>query len=148
MIDEKDFGKRLAEAISEKGFAQNEFAQLVGSTPGSIWNYQTGKSWPSLSLAIKMADALEISLDDLVGRDQFAGHMNKQNLRHEQVALINVLEEVKKVSPDIYKIGCKSMKQSFCALLNQHYSAHEPQALYPSGEMTKVSEDSAPYVAE
>ena len=52
----------------EKRFSQSQLARKAGLTVTAIANYEQGISKPSFEVLIKLADALEISIDELVGR--------------------------------------------------------------------------------
>lgn len=45
---------------------QKELAEKVGLSRKTIVRYETGKTVPSILEAYKLADALEVSIDDLV----------------------------------------------------------------------------------
>lgn len=71
--------KRLLEARSRAKLTQTELGELIGSTKAAISSYeQTGKNKngeekrkiPSLETAIKLSQALNITLDELCGIDK------------------------------------------------------------------------------
>lgn len=61
-------GQAIQKARKSKGYSQTKVATLlgVGQTTVSFW--ETDRYMPSLMLAISLADVLEISLDELIGR--------------------------------------------------------------------------------
>ncbi len=54
----------LKEFREEKGLSQTELGNRVGLKQSTISQYEKGSRRPNLSMAKKLADALEISLDD------------------------------------------------------------------------------------
>jgi putative transcriptional regulator len=55
----------IAQIRKQKGFTQMKLAELVGVNRFHISRIERGKSSPSLKLLMKIADALDVSLDDL-----------------------------------------------------------------------------------
>lgn len=64
-----EFSKRLKEFRLAIGCTQEELATLLGITTRGYRNYELGAREPNLSFLIALADRLNISLDDLVGRE-------------------------------------------------------------------------------
>ena len=61
------FGQRLARFRKARGMTQAALAAQVGTHPGYIPLLEGGhRANPSMDLCIKLADALHVSLDDLV----------------------------------------------------------------------------------
>lgn len=54
----------LKESREKKGLSQTELAKRVGLKQTTISQYENGSRRPNLSMAKKMADALDISLDE------------------------------------------------------------------------------------
>jgi len=54
----------LKEFREEKGLSQTELGNRVGLKQSTISQYEKGSRRPNLPMAKKLADALEISLDD------------------------------------------------------------------------------------
>jgi transcriptional regulator with XRE-family HTH domain len=61
-----DFGSILKSLRSEKGFSQEAFASKIGVHVTNLSKYERNLSIPSLEVAKRMAEVLEISLDKLV----------------------------------------------------------------------------------
>ncbi len=61
------FGKRLAEVRKEKKMSQDEVGKLVGVHGAVIGRYEREEVKPSIEVATQLAEALEVSLDYLVG---------------------------------------------------------------------------------
>ena len=63
-----EFGKRLREARIQQNKTQQEMADLIGVALQSYQRYEQGDREPSLSMLITLADVLEVSTDELLGR--------------------------------------------------------------------------------
>lgn len=59
------FGKRLLEARKKKGISQEDMARQLGTKGPAIGRYERDEMKPSIEVASKMADILEVSLDYL-----------------------------------------------------------------------------------
>ncbi len=62
-----EFGKRLMEVRKEKKLSQDELAKMIGVHGAVIGRYERDEVKPSVDMATKIANALDISLDYLVG---------------------------------------------------------------------------------
>jgi len=61
------FGKRLTEVRKDKKMSQDEVGKLVGVHGAVIGRYEREEVKPSIEMAKHLAEALEVSLDYLVG---------------------------------------------------------------------------------
>jgi transcriptional regulator with XRE-family HTH domain len=69
-----EYSRRMKEARLKKGINQKELAYLVGVSPGSISAYEKaddapGSKTPPVDVAYKIANALDVSMDWLCGKD-------------------------------------------------------------------------------
>lgn len=67
-INMNDFKFHLRKCRTSKNMTQAELAKESGLTPDWISHFETGKREPSFRNLIKIADALDVPLDDLAGR--------------------------------------------------------------------------------
>ena len=65
------FCKRLREVRMKRSFTQQALADAIGVALRSYQCYEQGTREPSLSLLVALADALEVSTDYLLCRDEF-----------------------------------------------------------------------------
>ncbi len=65
------FNKRLREIRMKRGFTQQKLADSVDIALRSYQCYETGTRAPCYDLLIRLADTLDVSLDYLMGRDEF-----------------------------------------------------------------------------
>lgn len=61
------FGERLLGVRKSKKISQDELAKKIGVHAPVIGRYERNEVKPSIEVATKIADALEVSLDYLVG---------------------------------------------------------------------------------
>ena len=67
MIDTIGLGKRIADARHSKGLTQKDLACLVGVTAQAVSKWERGGSCPDISILDEVADALNVSVSDLLG---------------------------------------------------------------------------------
>lgn len=67
-----DFGSILKNLRSEKGFSQDVFASKINIHVTNLSKYERNLSIPSLEVAKRMAEVLEISLDRLAHGENMA----------------------------------------------------------------------------
>lgn len=66
-----NFGQRLLDILDEKGMTRADLCRLTGLKSGHLVPYiKDANRSPKLSTAIKIADALDVSLDYLAGRTE------------------------------------------------------------------------------
>ncbi|KAA1246525.1 helix-turn-helix domain-containing protein [Aquimarina sp. RZ0] len=64
------FAERLQELRKKNKFSQEELAKQVDIHVNVLGRYERGDSNPSIEVATKLADALTVSLDYLVGKTE------------------------------------------------------------------------------
>jgi transcriptional regulator with XRE-family HTH domain len=62
-----DLGKRIAATRAQRGLSQGLVARRAGTDPSYLSRIETGKVHPTVRTALRIAAALRISLDDLLG---------------------------------------------------------------------------------
>lgn len=91
-------GQRLTEIRKQKGLSQAALGKIIGTSGDVIGRYERGDIKPSIEVVLNIAQALEVSLDYLVG--QTAMEIDQQALsRLEDIS--NLPEEEKGI---IYKV--------------------------------------------
>lgn len=65
------FKKRLSDERKNAKLTQTEMAERLGIKQPSYIRYENGTSEPSLETLAKIADILEVSVDFLLGRQNF-----------------------------------------------------------------------------
>lgn len=61
-----DFGKFLAELRKEKGLTQVELAERLNVSDKAVSRWETGKNYPDIGLFVSIAEALDISVSELL----------------------------------------------------------------------------------
>ena len=84
MIDYIVIGKRIQEFRKQKGWTQAKLAELASVEPSNISHIERAATKLSLPTLIQIANALEVSLDELV-------YDNLKKCDHVSVARINDL---------------------------------------------------------
>jgi transcriptional regulator with XRE-family HTH domain len=87
------FGKRLLDARKRKGVSQDELAQHLGTKGPVIGRYERDEMKPSIEVAAKMAELLDVSLDFLVGKTDVLIDSK----------ILNRISEIQKLSADEQK---------------------------------------------
>ncbi len=65
------FNVRLREMRMNRGYTQQRLADELGIALRSYQCYETGTRTPNYTLLVHVADILDVSLDYLLGRDDF-----------------------------------------------------------------------------
>lgn len=61
------FAQRLKEAREERAMSMDDLANKIGISKGSIWKYEQGLREPKVSACIKIANALGVNFDWIIG---------------------------------------------------------------------------------
>jgi len=64
------FGKKIFEVRKSKGISQADLAKMIGTQAPVIGRYEREEAKPSIEVATKIANVLEVSLDFLVGNTE------------------------------------------------------------------------------
>ncbi len=67
-----------------KGFTQEEMAEKMEVSRQSVSKWENGEAVPDLSKVIKIAELLEVSVDELCGRETINKIETNQNIKAEQ----------------------------------------------------------------
>jgi|ERR1051326_867602 transcriptional regulator with XRE-family HTH domain len=60
-----EFGPRLRRARDRRGMTQAQLADAIGAYPSQISNYENGEKVPEGETMVALADALDVSLNEL-----------------------------------------------------------------------------------
>lgn len=84
-------GARIRKWRESQDLTQPQLADLLGVSVGTLKNYLSGNTAPTLDKVIRLADLMEISIDELVGRP---GHASSdQRLRDAQRQISDLQRE-------------------------------------------------------
>jgi transcriptional regulator with XRE-family HTH domain len=85
-----DLGNNIVQLRKQKNMSRDDLGKEVGTSGAIIGRYERNEMSPSVELAKKIADALEVSLDYLVGSSAFTVKDKKMMHRLE---LLEKLED-------------------------------------------------------
>ncbi|MFY0256474.1 helix-turn-helix domain-containing protein [Chitinophaga sp. 30R24] len=88
-----NIGKIIADLRDKKSWSQTDLADKSDVSRVMIGKYERGEALPSIDAAKKIADALEVSLDYLVG-EGINAHFDKKTLK--RLEELELLEDDKK----------------------------------------------------
>ena len=63
-----DFARRLHDLREVRNLTQAELGSRAGMSAAAISHFETGQRAPSLESLVRLADALQVSTDELLGR--------------------------------------------------------------------------------
>lgn len=66
-VVQSHFVRRLVEARENVRWSQSDLARVTGLQPAAVSHFETGQRLPSLVNLVKLANALQVSIDWLVG---------------------------------------------------------------------------------
>ncbi len=66
VLDGKTIGKRIREWRKARGVSQEELGNAINSCQNSIHRVETGKRLASLDMLVRISNALDVSLDELL----------------------------------------------------------------------------------
>ena len=67
---ENQLAERLQKLRETRRLTQAELGRKAGMAAASVSHFETGQRTPSLDSLVKLADALDVSVDTLLGRSQ------------------------------------------------------------------------------
>lgn len=73
------FAEKIQRIRKKKGWSQGELAKRIGTSAPIVGRYERGEITPSIEVAAKIADALEVTLDHLIGNTDM--ELDKETLR-------------------------------------------------------------------
>ncbi len=74
-----DFGDNMMLIRKKKGLSQADLGRMIGTSGDVIGRYERGDITPSIEVVSKIADALEVSVDYLIGKTKM--QLDKQTLK-------------------------------------------------------------------
>lgn len=64
----KAFGRRLVTIRQRQDISQSDLANSCKLQPSAVSHFESGRRLPNLANLVKLADALQVSTDELLGR--------------------------------------------------------------------------------
>jgi transcriptional regulator with XRE-family HTH domain len=84
-----DLGNRIKEVRNQKGIKREDLAKLIGTSAAIIGRYERNERTPSIEVAKKIAQALDVSLDYLTGDSSVLVQDKKMVYRLEELQKVN-----------------------------------------------------------
>ncbi len=69
-MTKKEVGQAIRKVREEKEYSREQLARKAGIHSQLIVRWELGISYPTISTLMAVADALDVSLDELVGRNR------------------------------------------------------------------------------
>ncbi len=94
---------KLRKIREDLGLSQKELSLKLNVSPTNIYNYEIGRTEPSIDVLIKLADILNVSIDYLVGREDDFGIIKsgaELQLKEDEAKLLGeyrLLDEINKI---------------------------------------------------
>ena len=84
---------KISEYRKMNGISQKDFAEKLGISAGNLCEWEKGRIEPSITALIKMSELLDISVDELIGKERFTA-LNRQNDKCEKLLhYFNLLDD-------------------------------------------------------
>ncbi|MGI5895179.1 MAG: helix-turn-helix domain-containing protein [Candidatus Merdivicinus sp.] len=64
----RTIAENIREARTSRGWSKQQLSQMSGLNKSLIDNYEAGRTYPNLISFIALADAFDMSMDELAGR--------------------------------------------------------------------------------
>lgn len=74
-----NFGNLVSELRKQKGISQTDLASQLGIHKNVLGRYERNEVYPSIDIARKIADILDVSLDFLTGKQEVQIDKNTSN---------------------------------------------------------------------
>ena len=74
------FPKILNKLRKEKEYTAQQMADLLSVSLGTYRHYENGHSSPNIYMLVRIADILDVSLDILMGREEFIARHEKEKV--------------------------------------------------------------------
>lgn len=87
------FADRILQARKQKGISRDDLAIKIGTSAPIVGRYERGDMMPSVEIATKIADALDVSLDFLVGKSSLIVKDTKMLQRLEDITKLPELDK-------------------------------------------------------
>jgi len=97
-----EFGERLRMARREKGFTQSRLSEITGLSRRSIVHYERHATMPPLEKVKKLAQALDISSDELLGmKTPTQNHKDEEKATYRIMKRVRMIEKLPKRDQDM-----------------------------------------------
>ena len=84
-----NIGERITQLRKAKNWSQEDLAKQINASRIMIGNYERGDNSPSIEVLLKLAKALDVSLDYLVGEGKLANYNKEVLKRIDDIELLD-----------------------------------------------------------
>ena len=88
-MDAQKFGTFIAQCRKEKGMTQSELAAKIMVTDKAVSRWERGKGFPDINLLLPLAEALEVSVFELMHSERQKG---KAQLFQDDTVIVHLME--------------------------------------------------------
>ena len=137
-------GARILRRRKEKGLTQEALANKLGVSNQAVSKWEGDVCCPDLQLLPLLADTLELSLDELFGRESMAKTAQKAEADSQ---ILSVAAELPWEDDDAIHAGCSSRNRGACsATTNMTRSVKPSSCTFPARRriFTAIFPSSAP----
>lgn len=102
MFSTQKFGGYLSRLRKERDMTQSELAEKLNLTRQSISKYETGDSFPDVSILVSIANIFHVTLDDLIrAGEPTVGEaaILSTAAQHEPTAIAQTVEDIQGIAP-------------------------------------------------
>ncbi len=103
-LGNETLGKRIARLRKEKGYTQLELAEKIGIIRELISNYERARLRPNYEMIIRLALALEVTADEILGLKSSKKNSNKPSLK-----ILRRMKKIESLPPSKQKIILKNI---------------------------------------
>ena len=87
---------KISEYRKMKGISQKDFAEKLGVSAGNLCEWEKGRIEPSINALIKMSELLDISVDELIGKENITLSDRQDDKREKLLHYYNLLDDESK----------------------------------------------------
>lgn len=128
IVNMAEFGENLKRVREEKGITQQTLADYLYVTRQAVSRWEGGSRYPDIMTAKKMAQYLEVTLDELLSDDDMKLYTERSSILESQVS--------KKIQLILLTIAC--MSAFLCSVLDvSNYFIDDYVSYENKGEMIK-----------
>lgn len=102
-----NFGDNMMLTRKKKGLSQADLGKMIGTSGDVIGRYERGDITPSIDVVVKVADALEVSVDYLIGKTKM--QLDKQAVKRLE-DISNLPEENKNFVLNLIDMALRDFK--------------------------------------
>lgn len=101
IMNKELFAQTVRDSRNERGLTQQELAQLVGLSRYTIQDWEAGRRTPNLDMLPKIARALDISVNRLMGETDNPDAMSETSQGREGKRRSQALEDLERMLGDL-----------------------------------------------